>query len=480
MSTRSSNSNSSSPGAGQAAGSGGAAFQPHRVSTDGLHPYAAKVLTELASRNWWEREFLQAGEELFRSLGPVLDEMPALRTERLLERLVEPERIISFRVSWLDDRGHVQVNRAWRVQFNSALGPYKGGTRFHASTTLDSLKFLGFEQIFKNALTGLSMGAGKGGADLDTRGRSERELMRFCQGYMDELHRHIGPDIDVPAGDVGVGGREIGYLFGRYKAMTHRFNGTLTGKGIDWGGSLLRPEATGFGAAYFAQEMLKAAGEGLENKRVAVSGFGNVAWGVVQKMEQLGALVVTVSGPDGFIYDPEGVRGEKVTFLLDMRNSGRDAVKDYADRFGVEFHAGQRPWSVPCDIAMPCAIQNELELEDAKRLVANGCRYVVEGANMPSTADAVDYLMEHKVCFAPGKAANAGGVGVSGLEMAQNASREQWSRELVDEKLQAMMVGIHAQVLDVAERYGSAGNYVVGANVAGFLRVAQSMLAQGV
>ncbi|MFH2005576.1 MAG: NADP-specific glutamate dehydrogenase [bacterium] len=450
------------------------------AEVDELHPYAARVLADLSARYWWEREFLAAAEEVLLSLTPVLEDNPVYEAERILERIVEPERVISFRVAWLDDRNQVQVNRAWRVQWSSALGPHKGGTRFHASVTLDGLKFLAFEQTFKNSLTSLPLGSGKGGADFHPSGRSHHEVMRFCQAYMTELHRHIGPDVDVPAGDIGVGTREIGYLFGHYKRLTHRFNGVLTGKAHEWGGSLLRPEATGYGVAYFAQELLAARGESLKGKQVAVSGFGNVAWGLVKKVSELGGKVITLSGPDGYVHDPDGVQDEKIAFLLAMRAGGRDRVQEYAERFGVDYVEGRRPWEVPCDIAFPCAIQNELGLEDAKHLVSGGCRTLVEGANMPTAADAVAYLRAQGVAFVPGKAANAGGVAVSGLEMSQNGAREYWTGEEVDARLRRIMANIHREVTTTAERYGEPGNYVAGANICGFQKVARAMIDQGV
>jgi glutamate dehydrogenase (NADP+) len=444
-----------------------------------LHPYAARVLADLRGRLPWEAEFLQAVEEVFGSISLVFEQNPQYESERILERMVEPERVITFRVVWTDDQNRVNVNRGYRVQFSSALGPYKGGTRFHASVSLSSLKFLGFEQTFKNALTGLSLGGGKGGADLSFRGLSDSEMMRFCQNYMAELFRHIGPATDVPAGDIGVGTREIGYLFGQYKRLTGRFDGTITGKAPEWGGSRLRPEATGYGVAYFVDEMLRAAGETFEGKTVAVSGFGNVAWGVVKKVTELGGRVVTLSGPDGFIYDPDGVRDEKIDYMRTMRLGGRDAVQQYEERFGVEFHAGRRPWAVPCDVALPCAIENELDEHDAEMLLKNGCRCVVEGANMPTTHKAVQLLQEGGVLFAPGKAANAGGVAVSGLEMAQNRSGESWDAERVDAALRGIMTSIHEICTSAAEHHGHPGDYVVGANIGGFTRVAEAMISQG-
>ncbi|MCG6920803.1 MAG: NADP-specific glutamate dehydrogenase [Acidobacteria bacterium] len=444
-----------------------------------LQPYAARVLADLRGRVPWEKEFLQAVEEVFSSISPVLEQNPQYEGASILERIVEPERVIAFRVVWTDDQNQVNVNRGYRIQFSSALGPYKGGTRFHASVSLSSLKFLGFEQTFKNALTGLSLGGGKGGSDLSFRGRSDAEMMRFCQSYMSELFRHIGPETDVPAGDIGVGTREIGYLFGQYKRLTRNFDGALTGKALEWGGSRLRPEATGYGVAYFVEEMLRDAGESLEGKTVAVSGFGNVAWGVVQKVTELGGSVVTLSGPDGFVYDPDGVRGDKVDYMRTMRLGGRDAVQQFGERFGVEFHPGRRPWVVPCDVAIPCAIENELDEGDAEMLLKNGCRCVVEGANMPTTREAVRTLQEGGVLFAPGKAANAGGVAVSGLEMAQNRSGESWSAERVDAALRAIMTRIHEICTGAAECYGHPGDYVIGANIGGFSRVAEAMMSQG-
>ncbi len=451
-----------------------------RRAPEELHPYAARVLADLSARYWWEREFLQTVEELLLSIGPVLDTNPVYESERILERLVEPERVIGFRVAWLDDQNRVQVNRAWRVQHSSALGPYKGGTRFHASVNLDGLKFLAFEQTFKNGLTGMALGSGKGGADFQPARRSEHEVMRFCQAFMTELHRYIGPAQDVPAGDIGVGTREIGYLYGQYKRLTHRFDGAMTGKALDWGGSLLRPEATGYGVAYFTEELLRRRGDSLAGKRVAVSGFGNVAWGAVQKVCELGGRVVTLSGPDGYIHDADGVCDDKIGYLLELRASGQDRVQPYAERFGVPFVADRRPWEVPCDVALPCAIQNELEPADARALVAGGCRYLIEGANKPVTADALALLREHGVVFAPGKAANAGGVAVSGLEMAQNSARVRWSREDVEQQLRVIMADIFGDIDRTARRFDLPDDYQAGANIHGFVRVAQAMLDQGV
>ncbi|MBP8975967.1 MAG: NADP-specific glutamate dehydrogenase, partial [Bacteroidetes bacterium] len=380
---------------------------------------------------------------------------------------------------WMDDQGEIQINRGYRIQMNSAIGPYKGGLRFHPSVTLSILKFLAFEQVFKNSLTTLPLGGGKGGSDFDPKGKSENEVMRFCQSFMTELYRHIGADIDVPAGDIGVGTREIGYLFGQYKRLTKEFNGVLTGKGLNWGGSLVRPEATGFGIVYFAEEMLKTKNMSIEGKKIAVSGFGNVAWGAVTKANQLGGKVVTISGPDGYIYDPDGVSGEKIDFMLAMRASARDEVKPYADKFKVQYFPNKKPWEVKVDVALPCATQNELNENDARELIKNGCSCVVEGANMPTTLEGVKVFLDSKILYAPGKAANAGGVATSGLEMTQNSMRLPWPREEVDSRLRLIMQNIHRTCRETAERYGAPGNYVVGANIAGFLKVANAMLEQG-
>jgi len=444
-----------------------------------MNQYLNSVMASVNAKNRGEDEFLQAVEEVLETLSPVLENHPEYVEAKIIDRMVEPERTIIFRVPWFDDAGNVQVNRGFRVEFNSAIGPYKGGTRFHASVNLGSLKFLGFEQTFKNALTGLPLGGGKGGADFQFRGRTDNEIMRFCQSYMTALFDQIGPTTDVPAGDIGVGAREIGYLFGQYKRLTRTFDGTMTGKGLNWGGSRLRPEATGYGVAYFTEEMLKCRNESLDGKIVTVSGFGNVAWGAVQKVTEMGGKVVTLSGPDGFVYDPDGVSGAKIGFMQEMRFSGLDEVKQYADRFDVEFHAGKRPWVVPCDVAMPCAIQNELDEQDATSLLANGCQCITEGANMPSTAGAVHKILEAGILYGPGKAANAGGVAVSGLEMSQNGMRLSWSREEVDKRLHDIMISIHETCRNTAEEYGKPGNYVLGANISGFLKVADAMMDQG-
>ncbi|MBQ4154349.1 MAG: NADP-specific glutamate dehydrogenase [Clostridia bacterium] len=443
--------------------------------------YLKSVYEKVESRNAGEPEFLQAVLEVLESLEPVVEQDDRIEKWGIMERIVEPERMVSFRVSWVDDNGKVHVNRGFRVQFNSAIGPYKGGLRLHPSVNASVIKFLGFEQTFKNSLTGLPMGGGKGGSDFDPRGKSDNEIMRFCQSFMTELAKHIGPDTDVPAGDIGVGAREVGYLFGQYKRLRNEFTGVLTGKGLSYGGSLIRPEATGFGAVYYAAEMLKSFGEDIKGKTFAVSGFGNVAWGTVKKVTELGGKVVTISGPDGYVYDPDGINTEeKINFMLEMRASGHDMVKDYADKFGVEYHAGEKPWGVKVDVVMPCATQNEVNAEDAKNIVANGVKYYVEVSNMPTTADAVAYLKENKVVIAPSKAVNAGGVAVSGLEMSQNSMRYSWTAEEVDAKLHQIMTNIYNTSYAAAKKYGMEGDLVAGANIAGFEKVAEAMIAQGV
>jgi glutamate dehydrogenase (NADP+) len=441
--------------------------------------YTRSVLTQVKAKNPSEPEFHQAVEEVLESLEPVLQRHPEYRAAKILERMTEPERVVIFRVPWMDDQGEFHINRGFRIQMNSAIGPYKGGLRFHPSVYIGILKFLAFEQVFKNSLTTLPMGGGKGGSDFDPKGKSDTEVMRFCQSFMTELYRHIGPDIDVPAGDIGVGGREIGFLFGQYKRLTREFTGVLTGKGLNWGGSLIRPEATGFGVVYFAEEMLKTKKQSFDGKTVAVSGFGNVAWGAALKVTQLGGKVVTLSGPDGFIHDPDGIKGEKIEYMLEMRASANDRVKDYADKFKVAFHAGKRPWSIKCDVALPCATQNELDENDAKELVKNGCICVTEGANMPTTIPGVKVFQEAKILFSPGKASNAGGVATSGLEMSQNSMRLPWPKEEVDTRLHQIMSNIHQTCVETAERFGQPGNYVVGANIGGFLKVANAMMEQG-
>lgn len=446
-----------------------------------MNQYVSGIIEDLRKKNPWETEFIQAATEVLESLAVVMDKEPKYQKYGILERIVEPERCIIFRVPWQDDKGQIHVNRGYRVQFNSAIGPYKGGIRFAPSVNLSVMKFLGFEQTFKNSLTSLPMGGGKGGSDFDPRGKSEAEVMRFCQSFMNELFRHIGPDTDVPAGDLGVGAREIGYMFGQYKRLINRFEGVFTGKGFNWGGSRMRPEATGFGATYFVEEMLKTKNESLEGKTVAISGFGNVAWGVVQKVTELGGKVVTLSGPDGFIYDKDGVVGDKIKYMLEMRASGRDRVQDYADKYKVEFHAGKRPWGVPCDVAMPCATQNEVDENDAKALLKSGCKCLCEVANMPLTLEAMKVISESGILYAPGKAANAGGVACSGLEMSQNSMRMQWASEEVDQKLHGIMVSIHNLCRQSSEEYyGRPDNYVGGANIAGFKKVADAMIDQGV
>jgi glutamate dehydrogenase (NADP+) len=437
-----------------------------------------EFIRNLEIRTPGEKEFHQAVEEVIESVWDFYSKNPRYARAKILERMVEPERIIMFRVPWVDDMGEIHINRGYRVEFNSALGPYKGGLRFHRSVTLSILKFLGFEQTFKNSLTTLPMGGGKGGSDFSTRGKSDGEIMRFCQSFMTELYRHIGPNTDVPAGDIGVGGREIGYLFGQYKRLKNEFTGVLTGKGITWGGSLIRPEATGFGAVYFTQHMLHRLGKDIEGHTFAVSGFGNVAWGAITKINELGGKVVTLSGPDGYVYDPEGVKNEKVNYLLDLRASNNDVVRPYADEFGVPFFEGRKPWEVKVDIAIPCATENELTLDDAKELVKNNGFLVAEASNMGCTAEAVDYL-SHQIHYAPGKAVNAGGVAVSGLEMTQNSMRINWTREEVDNQLKHIMEEIHQTCVDYGKQ-GNKINYVKGANVGGFVKVADAMIAQGV
>jgi len=440
-----------------------------------------KIMHDLEKKNPGEVEFLQAVREVLESIEEVYNENPQFETANIIERIVEPDRIFTFKVSWVDDNGKVQVNRGYRVQFNNAIGPYKGGLRFHPSVNLSILKFLGFEQIFKNSLTTLPMGGAKGGSDFDPKGKSNGEIMRFCQNFMLELWKLIGPETDVPAGDIGVGGREIGFLYGMYKKLARENSGVLTGKGLNWGGSLIRPEATGFGAVYFANEMLKTKGESFKDKIVAVSGFGNVAWGATMKATELGAKVVTISGPDGYIYDPDGISGEKIDYLLELRASNQDIVKPYSYEFpNAKFHQGKRPWEVKCDIALPCATQNELGKEDAQNLIKNGVLCVAEGANMPSTPEAIELFLEHKILFAPGKAVNAGGVATSGLEMSQNAMKLSWPKQEVDNRLHQIMVSIHEQCLKHGKEKDGYVNYVKGANVAGFLKVANAMLEQGI
>lgn len=444
-----------------------------------MSEYTENILNNVKAQNPSEPEFHQAVEEMLGSLEVVLDRHPEYKHAKILERMVEPERSISFRVPWMDDQGEIHINRGYRIEMNSAIGPYKGGLRFHPSVTRGILKFLAFEQVFKNSLTTLPMGSGKGGSDFDPKGKSDNEVMRFCQSFMTELFRHIGPNVDIPAGDIGVGGREIGYLFGQYKRLKNEFTGVFTGKGLNWGGSLIRPEATGYGAVYFANEMLKTKGDEIEGKTFAVSGFGNVAWGVTQKIDQLGGKVVTLSGPDGFIYDKDGVTGEKIDYMLKLRTSANDRIKDYAEKFKVEFYEGKRPWGVKVDVAMPCATQNEIFEDDAKELLKNGCICLCEVANMPTTNEAYKIFEESDILFSPGKASNAGGVATSGLEMSQNSMRLPWSTEEVDSRLHEIMIRIHDTCVTTAERFGTPGNYVNGANIAGFLKVADAMMDQG-
>ena len=440
-----------------------------------------KIMANLEAKHPGEKEYLQAVKEVLLSIEDVYNRHPEFERVKIIERLVEPERIITFRVPWVDDKGEVQVNLGYRVQFNSAIGPYKGGLRFHASVNLSILKFLGFEQTFKNALTTLPMGGGKGGSDFSIRGKSDAEVMRFCQAYMSELYRYIGPEIDIPAGDIGVGAREIGYLFGEYKKLTRDWSGVLTGKGLEYGGSLVRPEATGFGGLYFVREMLQDQGIDIKGKTVAISGFGNVAWGAAKKATQMGAKVITISGPDGYIYDPAGLDEEQIDYLLELRASGNDICAPYAEQFpGSTFYTGKRPWEVKCDIALPCATQNELNGEDAQMLINNGVICVGEISNMGCTPEAIDLFIENKKLYAPGKAVNAGGVATSGLEMSQNAMHISWSAQEVDERLHHIMHGIHEQCVQYGKQPDGYINYVKGANIAGFMKVAKAMMAQGI
>jgi len=444
-----------------------------------MSEYINRVLKDIIAKNPAEPEFHQAVKEVLESLAPVLDKHPKYEKAKILERLTEPERVIMFRVPWLTDKGEVQVNRGFRIEFNSAIGPYKGGLRFHPTVNLGILKFLAFEQVFKNSLTTLPMGGGKGGCDFDPKGKSDNEVMLFCQSFMTELQRHIGPDTDVPAGDIGVGGREIGFMFGQYKRIRNEFTGIFTGKGLGWGGSLIRPEATGYGAVYFAEEMLKARDETIEGKICTVSGSGNVAQYTVEKVTQLYGKCVTLSDSSGMIYDPDGIDADKLAFVMNLKNVKRGRIKEYADKYGCEYFEGQRPWAVPCDCAFPSATQNEISIDEAKMLLSNGCYVISEGANMPCTPEAVDLFVEKKILYGPGKAANAGGVATSGLEMSQNSMRTSWALEEVDAKLNAIMVAVHQQCVDAAKEYGNPGNYVMGANIAGFVKVADAMLDQG-
>ena len=440
-----------------------------------------KIMQALEQKHPGESEYLQAVHEVLMSVKDVYNQHPEFERTSIIERIVEPERIITFRVPWVDDQGKVQVNIGYRVQFNGAIGPYKGGLRFHASVNLSILKFLGFEQTFKNALTTLPMGGGKGGSDFSPRGKSDAEIMRFCQAFMNELYRHIGPDEDVPAGDIGVGGREIGYLFGQYRKLTHQFQGMLTGKGREWGGSILRPEATGYGALYFVHQMMETHGLDIKGKTVAISGFGNVAWGAAKKATELGAKVITLSGPDGYIYDPDGISGEKIEYMLELRNSGNDVCEPYAEKYpGAKFFKGHKPWEQKADIYLPCATQNELNGEDADKILAFKPLCVAEVSNMGCTAEAAEKFTEAKQLFAPGKAVNAGGVATSGLEMSQNSLRLSWSPEEVDQKLHYIMSSIHEQCVKYGKQADGYIDYIKGANIAGFMKVAKAMLAQGV
>ena len=440
-----------------------------------------KILNNLEKKHPGEVEYLQAVREVLESIEEVYNENPQFESANIIERLVEPDRVVAFKVPWIDDEGNVKVNLGYRIQFNNAIGPYKGGLRFHPSVNLSILKFLGFEQIFKNALTTLPMGGAKGGSDFDPKGKSNAEVMRFCQSFMLELWKYIGPETDVPAGDIGVGGREIGFLYGMYKRLKGDHTGVLTGKGINWGGSLIRPEATGFGGIYFAQEMLKTKNETLAGKTVSISGFGNVAWGAALKATELGAKVVTISGPDGYVYDPEGISGKKIDYMLELRASNQDIVKPYSYVFeGVEFHEGKRPWEVKVDIALPCATQNELNGEDARTLILNGVKMVAEISNMGCTPDAIEEFHKSNVMFAPGKAVNAGGVATSGLEMTQNSMKMRWNSQEVDGRLHEIMSNIHAQCVTHGKKANGTVDYVKGANIAGFLKVASSMLDMGV
>jgi len=441
--------------------------------------YIKEVLEIVRKRNPNEPEFLQAVTEVLESIEPAIERHKKYREAKILERIVEPERVIMFRVPWQDDKGNYQINRGYRIQFNSAIGPYKGGLRFHPTVCLSILKFLAFEQVFKNSLTTLPMGGGKGGSDFDPKGKSDDEVMRFCQSFMTELFRHIGSDTDVPAGDIGVGGREIGFLFGQYKRLKNEFTGVFTGKGLNWGGSLIRPEATGYGCVYFAQEMLKTRNETLEGKVCLVSGSGNAAQYTVEKLNQLGAKVLTMSDSNGFIYDKDGINEEKLAWVMDLKNNRRGRIKEYAQKFGVQYYEGKRPWGIPCDCAFPCATQNEISGDDAKALVNNGCHLVAEAANMPTEPAGIEVFLKKKILYAPGKAANAGGVATSGLEMSQNSMRLQWTREEVDSRLRLIMQTIFKNAWETAAEYGQPGNLVVGANIAGFVKVADAMLDQG-
>lgn len=445
-----------------------------------MDPNVEKFMARVKARNPFEPEFHQAVQEVAESLVPFIREHPKYDHARILERITEPERVVLFRVPWINDKGDVEINRGYRIEMNSAIGPYKGGLRFHPTVNLSILKFLAFEQVFKNSLTTLPMGGGKGGSDFDPKGKSDNEVMRFCQSFMTELCRHIGPNTDIPAGDIGVGGREIGYLFGQYKRIRNEFSGVLTGKGLEWGGSLIRPEATGYGAVYFAEEMLNTRGDSLKGKVAAVSGSGNVAQFTVQKLTQLGGKAVTLSDSNGTIYDPDGIDEEKLAWVMELKNIKRGRIKEYAGKFGCQYLEGKRPWHVKCDVAFPSATENEISKDDAETLLENGCLVVSEGANMPSTPDAVEVYIRAKILYGPGKAANAGGVAVSGLEMTQNNMRLPWTREEVDNRLQTIMKNIHRTCVKYGTGRDGFVNYVNGANIGGFVKVADAMLAQGV
>ena len=445
-----------------------------------MSAYVKKVVEVVKKRNPNEPEFHQAVEEVLSCLGPVLERNPQYEKAGILERITEPERVVIFRVPWIDDRGDIQVNRGFRIQFNSAIGPYKGGLRFHPTVYLGILKFLAFEQVFKNSLTTLAMGGAKGGSDFDPKGKSDNEVMRFCQSFMTELSRHIGPDTDIPAGDIGVGAREIGFLYGQYKRLKNEFTGVLTGKSLNWGGSLIRPEATGYGTVYFAQEMLKVRKDSLKGKTCVVSGSGNVAQYTVEKLNELGAKAVTLSDSSGFIHDAKGITDEKLKFVMELKNIRRGRIKEYAAKYGVDYHEGKSPWGIKCHAAFPSATQNEISKEDAQTLLDNGCFVVAEGANMPTVPEGIEKFIEAGILYGPGKAANAGGVATSGLEMSQNSQRLSWTREEVDARLKLIMESIHNSARKAAETYGEPGNYVLGANIAGFVKVANSMLDQGV
>jgi glutamate dehydrogenase/leucine dehydrogenase len=448
--------------------------------SDILNVKVNDFMAKLIARNPGESEFHQAVKEVVDSLMPLIEENPRFRHEKILERISEPERVILFRVPWVDDNGEIHINKGYRIEMNSAIGPYKGGLRFHPTVNLGILKFLAFEQVFKNSLTSLPMGGGKGGSDFDPKGKSDNEVMRFCQSFMTELQRHIGQDTDVPAGDIGVGGREIGYMYGQYKRIRNEFTGVLTGKGIEWGGSLIRPEATGYGVVYFAAEMLKTRNENLKGKMATVSGSGNVAQYAAERLISLGCKVLTLSDSSGYVHDPDGIDNEKLAYLMELKNIRRGRIQDYARKYKVKYFEGERPWGVKCDVAFPCATQNEISEEDAKKLCQNGCIAVAEGANMPSTPDAVEVFLKSKILYGPGKAANAGGVAVSGLEMTQNSMRLPWTREEVDEKLYRIMVNIHETCVKHGKEPSGFINYVNGANIGGFIKVANAMLAQGV